>query len=357
MARSSIELRQPSASGPLAPELLALLQAIIRRRKVRPKPLIMTFYSDCIVPRGGSIWLSTIVAVCNMLGIDDHLARTSALRLVYDGWLTNNRTGRVSFYAMSENYAKTYLDFQSRVYSDPAQLRQKAWLLLMLIGNFANRKERNAVTNELIWHGFGPVEPLLFLHASLSHEAAQRILARTSVGQRAILAQFDYATTHWQTLADLVSKTWDLKQLIHDYQEFIGHFTGIDRWLRSKGAEATPAEALAIRLLLIHEYRRIALRDPHLPKEFTGLAWPGEDAFSLMRTLYAATFAASEAYLDQVLTSLNGTAQAREAAMVQRFGNWWAEGKLVAPAAGAGDDRPGVAGRRRKGRYRAPVPQ
>jgi phenylacetic acid degradation operon negative regulatory protein len=292
-----------------------------------------------------------------MLGIDDHLARTSALRLVYDGWLSNNRSGRVSFYSMSENYAKTYLDFQSRVYSDPAQLRQKEWLLLMLIGNFTNRKERNSIINELIWYGFGPVEPRLFLHASLSHEAAQRILARTSGGQRAILAQFGYGSVHWETLAKLVSETWDLKQVIHDYHEFIDNFTGIQQWLRRNGDHATPAEALAIRLLLIHEYRRIALRDPHLPKELTGLAWPGEDAFTLMRTLYAATFSASEAYLDQVLTSLNSSAQAREAAMVQRFGGWWPGGEPAASTRATGGHRSGMNEGRRPRRPRALAPR
>lgn len=350
MTKTSADLGESKAHAVLDPSLSDLLQSIIQQRKVRPKPLIMSFYSDCIVPRGGSVWLSTIVAVSNMLGIEDHLSRTSALRLVYDGWLVNNRSGRSSYYSMSENYTKTYLDFQSRVYSDPAQLRQQNWMLLMLTGDFDDLKERNSIIKELLWHGFGAVEPRLFLHASLSEEAAQRILELT-IGERgALLTQFDYRKVHWETLANLIAKGWDLKHVIHDYQEFCGNFRKIDSWLRARRAPITPLEAVAIRVLLIHEYRRITLRDPHLPKEFTGVAWPGDEAFALMRTVYAMTFDVSEAYLDDVLTSLDVPAEARKAAVAQRFGGWWPGSPPAGEISGAIGNKPEPEERRSKRR-------
>ena len=51
--------------------------------------------------------------------------------------------------------------------------------------------------------------------------------------------------------------------------------------------------------LLIHEFRRIALRDPRLPATLLAPDWPGHAARSRAAMLYARVGPASEAWLDR----------------------------------------------------------
>ena len=44
-----------------------------------------------------------------------------------------------------------------------------------------------------------------------------------------------------------------------------------------------------MRTLLIHEYRRVLLRDPRLPAALLPLDWPGAAAFALCRDFYRLT--------------------------------------------------------------------
>ena len=57
--------------------------------------------------------------------------------------------------------------------------------------------------------------------------------------------------------------------------------------------------AVVARTLLIHEYRRIALRDPHLPEALMPSDWAGYRAQALCATIYRALLPASEAWLTE----------------------------------------------------------
>jgi phenylacetic acid degradation operon negative regulatory protein len=47
-------------------------------------------------------------------------------------------------------------------------------------------------------------------------------------------------------------------------------------------------ECLVVRILMIHEYRRIVLRDPVLPAPLLPEDWPGRKAHELCAAIYAA---------------------------------------------------------------------
>ena len=56
-----------------------------------------------------------------------------------------------------------------------------------------------------------------------------------------------------------------------------------------------PAAALGLRLLLVHVFREIALRDPLLPPELLPADWPGPAARALFARLYRALSPRAEA--------------------------------------------------------------
>jgi phenylacetic acid degradation operon negative regulatory protein len=80
-----------------------------------------------------------------------------------------------------------------------------------------------------------------------------------------------------------------------------------------------PATAFLARSLMIHDYRRLLLRDPELPAEPLPSLWPGEQARAVCRTLYQRLLPDSEAYLDQQLQLADGVAPSATHLLAQRF--------------------------------------
>ena len=81
-----------------------------------------------------------------------------------------------------------------------------------------------------------------------------------------------------------------------------------------------PQAAFIVRTLLIHEYRRLHLRDPLLPARLLRADWPGTRAAELCRDVYACVFDPSEAYLSGVASQLDGKLPAPDASVMSRFG-------------------------------------
>ncbi len=115
----------------------------------------------------------------------------------------------------------------------------------------------------------------------------------------------------------LVAAGWDLEDLARRYQRFVTTFGVL---AGSDLQAARPQEAFVIRTLLIHEYRRIHLRDPLLPPALLPVDWIGTTAYELCAALYARVFAAAERFLSDTAATLNAPLPDIEAAACKRFG-------------------------------------
>ena len=74
-----------------------------------------------------------------------------------------------------------------------------------------------------------------------------------------------------------------------------------------------------MRTLLIHDYRRLRLRDPELPDVLLAAEWPGQKARLLCKELYRRLAPASERHLDAVLILADGTIPPADPAFADRF--------------------------------------
>ena len=68
---------------------------------LRAWSLAVSFLGDCIVPRGGDVGMATITEVLSTFGIEPGVTRTAMSRLAGDGWVTRQKVGRMSFYALT----------------------------------------------------------------------------------------------------------------------------------------------------------------------------------------------------------------------------------------------------------------
>ena len=86
----------------MAQHPLARVVRRFKRESSRTGSLIITFYGDAILPRGGSVWLSTLLQFLALLEIDGGVVRTAVSRLAADGWFDRDKVGRNSFYRLAK---------------------------------------------------------------------------------------------------------------------------------------------------------------------------------------------------------------------------------------------------------------
>jgi len=271
------------------------------------------------VPLGGVVWLGSIVSMTGLFGLSEPLVRTSALRLTYDGWLKREQVGKRSFYSMNEEFAVADTAYQSRIYASSAELRMNGWTILKLFKEKIDRKTAFRLRQELERNGFGQLAPHVFIHPSIGETAARHI--STAGGRSAVGPIFfaDSASIDPQTLRHLADTAWDLTPIRESYNEFTDAFCRLPDLL----AREVPnmEQSFALRTLMMHYFRRAALRDPRLPASALDDDWPGERAYELMGEVYPKLLLGSEAYLEQTLETLPGQVVSKDVRLYRRFGS------------------------------------
>jgi phenylacetic acid degradation operon negative regulatory protein len=311
--------RTPRHSAARPSSFAAIISDAAERRPIRPKSLIMTIFGDSVLPRGGVVWLGSIVSMARLFGMAEPLVRTSALRLTYDGWLKREQVGKRSYYSMAEDFAVANSAYQNHIYGSGAELRMNGWTILKVFTDKSDRKTAYRLRQELDRNGFGQLAPQVFIHPSIGEAAAHHIA--TLGGSRSAVGPIFFADSNaidLQTMQHLVATAWDLTPVREAYIEFIEAFDRLPDLLAR--TSPTMQEAFVLRILMMHYYRRVALRDPRLPESARGENWPGERAYSLMGEVYRKLLPGSEAYLEQTLETLPGQTVSSDVRLHRRFG-------------------------------------
>ena len=295
-----------------AAELLARFR---RQRPLRGGSLIVTVFGDSIMPRGGAVTLGSLIALAEPFGLNERLVRTAAARLAKDGWLEGRRAGKLSEYHLSNNGRERFAEATKRIYSEPDSAWSGRWTVIVLPPmRAADRKE---LREELIWRGFGELSSNVFAHPELDSQSLS--MPQRQAGLLSKVIVFDANLADGNAPQRLVSLGWDLEDLGLRYQRFVKRFERVSAALQAlRGAD--DQACFIVRTLLIHEYRRLHLRDPMLPARLLRANWPGVQAAALCRDIYARVFAASELYLSRVAAQLEGPLPAPDASVMQRFG-------------------------------------
>ena len=287
----------------MMPPPLARIIAQLKREPSRTGSIVITVFGDAIVPRGGSVWLGTLLGFFQALDIDGSVVRTAMSRLAADGWLEREKVGRNSFYRLAARGRRTFEAATRHIY-DPPPSDWSGRFELLLITKAADREaSREALRNA----GFGSPLPGVWLAPSgvpIPDEAASAIRLDVSAedenGRR------------------LLSDSWPLDRTADAYLKFMKTFEPLRSWL-GRRARLSELEAFTARILLIHHYRRVVLRDPLLPSALLPTNWPGNAARALCGEIYRAVLPASEQWLDDQGLSESGALPAAAAELARRF--------------------------------------
>ena len=299
------------------------LQAFRDQKRVQATSLIVTLFGDAVWPRGGRIWLGSLIRLLEPLGLSERLVRTSVFRLVKDDWLVTHAQGRRSDYALSPSGIQRSEEAARHIYASFSPLWDRRWRFVFVVGNLSTA-QREKVRQSLFWQGFGAVSADCFVHPSADLNAAFDALQAEGLGEETahlmpMLAAEARADVPLQG-AQLVRKAWNLDQLAADYEQFADTYLPILVDLRrNRLTVVTPEDAFLLRLLLIHDYRRLLLRDPELPDSLLPTHWPGQQARQTCKDLYRRLLKSSEQHLDEHLCWADGSVPPPVALSTPRF--------------------------------------
>jgi phenylacetic acid degradation operon negative regulatory protein len=282
--------RQKGEGRPVSAVVAALVDQFHRKPPVRAWSLIVTLYGDAIVPRGGSLWLGSLTDIMALFRIDAGHVRTAMSRLTADGWLERVRAGRNSYYRLSRRGQGSFSKATRRIYfAHEPEFDGKLRIALLGPGAAVRSRLRNLLEDV----GFVSLSPTAYVAWAspppISPQSGLFVLTAEPGG--------DFAALAWSA--------WKLEPIADAYCAFVDRFTPLDVAL-ANGGMLTEADALVARTLLIHEFRRIVLRDPGLPAALLPAGWPGDEARALAARIYRLIVDRAEAYLDSHASRQSG---------------------------------------------------
>lgn len=280
-------------------------------QRVRAGSLIMSVFGDAVLPRGGRIWLGSLIRILEPLGLNERLVRTSVFRLSKDKWLRAKAIGRRSEYELTDTGRLRFEEASRHIYASHAPIWDRRWRLILVVGDL-DTKQRERLRQALQWQGFGNLGSDCFVHPSTTLESAYDTMVADGLGD--ILGNLlpllaaDARITMTASDADLVTRAWNLERLADSYSAFVADYLPILAQLRrDRSAAIDPQSAFLLRVLLIHDYRRLLLRDPELPEVLLPADWSGHTARMVTRELYRRIQEPSEQHLDQHMLLADGS--------------------------------------------------
>ena len=303
----------------MSPAIQRRLDAFRQQRRVQAGSLIISAFGDAILPRGGRIWIGSLIRLLEPLGLSERLVRTAVFRLVREEWLRTESRGRRSDYLLTPSGRQRCQEAARHIYAPDAPPWDQAWRLILAVGDF-DPEELERLRRALFWQGFGRLGNHCFVHPGADPGTALEALAAEGLGgQIGRLLPLLAGRPEWGLWADdgdLVRRAWKLDDLGLAYDGFLATWAPV---LGGLGEETTDEAAFLLRLLLIHDYRRLLLRDPELPGELLPADWPGDQARRLCGELYRRLMVPSERHLERFLQLADSSVPPAEAGLERRF--------------------------------------
>ena len=239
--------------------LQPLITALHDEGRLRVWSLVITVFGDSVQLRGGRIANLRLQKLLGRVGIEPGTIRTALSRLSRDGWVSSERTGRNSFYSLTESGRAEFVDASSRIYAPPRTVPVTEWTLAVGDGQ----------------PGL-PVAPGVVLRPADQPGPA---------GDCAVTGTLSILSPHLRN------------QLLSD-----AHLTALEALFADIDAlcdaSLSPLEAAAARTLLIHRWRRIVLRHPEPPVELLPEKFKGRDPRAEVAKTYFELSKAAESWFD-----------------------------------------------------------
>ena len=292
------------SSDPIATAIETRLRALQASQQLSAWSLIVSFMGDAIGPRGGVVSASTLQTLMQRLGIGHGAVRTAVSRLAAEGWIERSREGRNSFYALSGDVGETVRSAERRIYATSSLLPADTPKSLII----SAEPLPDIVLREIEASGALQITPqviLCFTSAADLPEGLQ--LTGASVAETTAL-------TTGPALRDQMAEARHGTEIEALRQAYLPVSAALDT-----ARAPSPEDAMALRCLMIHEWRRVALRVLAVPADLIEPNDPEPETRALVAAIYAKLLPASEAWLNANATTPSGPLPPADPRLARRF--------------------------------------
>ena len=289
----------------------------VAERRISGSSMVVTVFGDAISQHGGWIWLGSLINVLAPFGYGEGLIRSSVFRLVQQDWLKTSRIGRRSHYCFTDTASGHYERAARRIYSTGQHEGDGSWTLVLPL--FVPAEARDALSKSLEWQGFSRLIPGLFAHPAADQDSLKETISEFELsGEVVVLKATSEELNSLAVLKKAAHEKWKLSELQDQYNDYLDFFRPLTRDFNPRNF--TPEQSFWLRSLMIHDYRRILLRDPEFPQVMLPSGWLGYRVFELLRRVYKGLAARSVAYIRDTLENAEGPLPPPSLQFYRRFG-------------------------------------
>lgn len=302
------------------PKLKQIIDEFIQREALSGTSLVMTIFGDSIYHRGGVISLASLIQLMDVFGFNERSVRTAVFRLVQNGWLSSEKIGRTSYYRITESSRQRFIMADQKIYGFSHKDWDKKWDLVLL--SSVELENKLVLKKELEWLGFGNIATNVMAYPGSDQQKLQNLLFNHQMTDQVVVFRAE-ALELWQesypTIKRMVEVKWPIEELHRRYEKFIGDFREFFNFVE-QDEDLDAIQAFQIRILLIHQFRRILLKDPNLPFELLPTEWLSLIARNLSTNLYQAVFIAGDEFFLNVARTAEGSMPPAHPQFYKRFG-------------------------------------
>jgi phenylacetic acid degradation operon negative regulatory protein len=278
----------------------------------RPQDLVFTLYGDYLLHRQRAVWVGSLIALLEPLGLSEGATRTVLSRMAQKGWLEAHRAGKKSYYALTPRGQRLLQAGEARIYHPPSGERWDGlWFLVAYSIPEERRALRDRLRLRLQWLGFGQLGNGLWLSPYHLRGEVEELARELGVADHLEIFRSQYLG--FSSAAHLVAQCWDLPALDRRYAAFVERH-GPPPGLAATG-RTDARDAFVRRFWLVHHYREFPLLDPYLPPELLPPDWHGQRAAELFNAWHDRLAGPADAFVEQVLETAPVAAPAEARAL------------------------------------------
>lgn len=276
--------------------------------------MIFTLYGDYIRPRGGQIWIGSLVKLLAPFGWSEQAVRSAVSRTVQKGWLQIVRAEGKSYYSLTERGEQLLAEGTRRIFERRAALWDRQWHMLTYSIPENQRELRDELRTQLSWLGYGLLSNATWLCPHDCEPEVAALVTRLGIKDRVEI----FVGRHRGFGDDraLAARCWDLAEINARYEAFLARYRPayVDHRRRlASGEDGPDVECFVQRVLLIHEYRKFPFSDPQLPRELLPDGWLGDEAAELFHAYHALLGQRANRFCDAVFERPSGVSLAATA--------------------------------------------
>lgn len=220
-------------------------------QNLRVWSIIVSLFGDLAQKPGDQISGSALTRIITPMGIKPEAIRVALHRLRKDGWIESARSGRVSVHYLTKFGRSQSAAVTPRIYAREAPAPQEWHLLIAEDG-----AGQSALEDVLLLPQYTSINRTTVLGQGLAARGFEDLL---------VVSASDLKAPRWLQARlfpeDLVLACQDLEQALTKV---------------TPPSDISPVQIATLRTLIVHHWRRIALRHPDLPEGFRPQGWAGE---------------------------------------------------------------------------------